>query len=223
MRFLLRLLISVAVPIVLTMGVIRLVTMPWYPAWEYNKASFPPDPLGMERAERLRMAQVSIRFLNAPRGSRLLNDLRLPDGTAAFNEREISHMDDVKKVYDQMTTLVSLILLIAVGAGWTLQRQWRMAALWGALSDGGMLTLGSLIFLGIWMAVGFEAFFTAFHGIFFEGDSWLFWETDTLIRLFPLQFWYDAGLLIAGIVGALGLGLTVSGRLLQRQSDKKVA
>ncbi len=223
MRFLLRLLVIVAVPIVLTMGVIRLVTLPWYPAWEYSKADFPADPLGMERTERLRMARVCIRFLNMPRGSRLLNDLQLPDGAWAFNEREIGHMDDVKKVYDQMTTLTLLVLLAAVGAGWALHRRWNTAVLWGTLSDGGGLTLGLLIFLGIWMVVGFEAFFTAFHGIFFEGDSWLFLETDTLIRLFPLQFWYDAGLIIAGVVGVLALGLAILGRTLQRRADKKAA
>ncbi|MBN2004821.1 MAG: TIGR01906 family membrane protein [Anaerolineae bacterium] len=220
MRFLLRLLVIVAVPVVLTMGVIRLVTLPWYPAWEYNKTNFPADPLGMERGERLRMAQVCIRFLNVSRGSRLLDDLRFPDGTQAFNARETGHMDDVKKVYDQMTTLTLLIMLIAIGAGLTLQWRWNMAELWGTLSDGGLLTLGLLILLGIWMVVGFEAFFIAFHGIFFEGDSWLFLETDTLIRLFPLQFWYDAGLLIAAIVGVLALGLGILGRNLQKRAGK---
>jgi hypothetical protein len=39
--------------------------------------------------------------------------------------------------------------------------------------------------------VNFNWFFTAFHRVFFEGDTWLFPYTDTLIQLFPLPFWFD--------------------------------
>jgi integral membrane protein (TIGR01906 family) len=38
--------------------------------------------------------------------------------------------------------------------------------------------------------------FEDFHRIFFKGDSWLFSTSDTLIRLFPQQFWFDAALAI---------------------------
>ena len=57
----------------------------------------------------------------------------------------------------------------------------------------------------------FWGLFEGFHSLFFEGDSWLFLYSDTLIRLFPLRFWQDA-FLIAAIIAlgggfALGLGL----------------
>jgi uncharacterized membrane protein len=55
----------------------------------------------------------------------------------------------------------------------------------------------------------FDVFFTWFHGLFFEGDSWLFLFSDTLIRLFPIRFWEDAFLLAAVI--ALGGGLALAG------------
>ena len=45
-----------------------------------------------------------------------------------------------------------------------------------------------------------------FHALFFEGDTWVFRTSDTLIRLFPEQFWFDAALTVAV--------LTVSGSLL---------
>lgn len=222
MRVLLRLLVIVAIPVVLTITVVRLVTLPWYPAWEYRKANFPPDPLGMATPDRLQLARLSIHFLNLPRGSGLLDDLRLPDGALAFNARELQHMDDVKVVYDRLTLAAALLLVAGAFSAWALARWWGRAALWGALSDGGLLALLILVLAGAWMAVGFEAFFTAFHGVFFTGDSWLFAYDDTLIRLFPLKFWADAGMLIAGVVGVISLALALLGRAVQKRAERPV-
>ena len=46
-------------------------------------------------------------------------------------------------------------------------------------------------------------FFDGFHEIFFKGNSWQFSNSDTLIRLFPQQFWFDASMSI-GFVTVLG-------------------
>jgi len=222
MRTALRWLIILSLPVVLIMLMVRLVTLPWYPAWEYSQAGFPPDPLGMERADRLRMARVCIRFLNVPRGSGLLEDLRFPNGAPAFNERELSHMDDVKVVYDRLTGLVLGLFILAALSAWALRHWWSRCEVWDALSDAGLLTISLLVFLGIWMGMGFEAVFTAFHGLFFTGDSWIFRYDDTLIRLFPLPFWSDAGFLIVGIVAASALALALLGRALQKRQLKSV-
>jgi uncharacterized membrane protein len=59
----------------------------------------------------------------------------------------------------------------------------------------------------------FWSFFADFHHLFFQGNSWLFPDSDTLIRLYPLQFWQDAVLSI-GIISALcGLALGLAPRL----------
>ena len=39
------------------------------------------------------------------------------------------------------------------------------------------------------MLLGFDRFFEDFHGVFFEGDSWRFARGDTLLRIYPEQFW----------------------------------
>ena len=39
----------------------------------------------------------------------------------------------------------------------------------------------------------FSAFFTAFHGLFFEAGTWTFPYDSLLIRLFPESFWVAAG------------------------------
>jgi integral membrane protein (TIGR01906 family) len=67
-----------------------------------------------------------------------------------------------------------------------------------------------LFYLGIvlYIAVNFNALFVQFHQVFFEGGTWQFLWSDTLIRLFPLRFWQDAFIFIGGasLVEALVLG-----------------
>jgi uncharacterized membrane protein len=45
--------------------------------------------------------------------------------------------------------------------------------------------------------------------VFFSGDTWLFNFSDTLIRLYPPQFWFDAATIIGvtSIVEAIVLGV----------------
>jgi integral membrane protein (TIGR01906 family) len=65
--------------------------------------------------------------------------------------------------------------------------------------------------------LNFDWFFTHFHLTFFTGDSWIFDWSDTLIRLFPERFWFDAatlwGLLTLGEAVILGGIAWLSGRL----------
>jgi integral membrane protein (TIGR01906 family) len=217
MRAFLRILIVISVPFVLTMGVVRIFTLPWYPAWAYERAAFPADPGGMPEAWRLYLAQRCIAYLNLPRGVISLEELHLLDGSPAFNDREISHMADVKRVYGQLTAFAAVALVMAISAGWVLHRRWPSPEVWRALSDGGLLTVLILSVLGVWMLVGWEVFFTQFHAVFFEGGSWLFRWDDTLIRLFPMAFWQWAGLMVAGIVGGIALLLALAGRIVVRR------
>jgi integral membrane protein (TIGR01906 family) len=211
MRGLLRWLLVLAVPVVLTMTVVRLLTMGWYPAFEYARPGFPDDPFGLPAEARLELAQATIRFLNLPGRSDILDDLRLPDGSAAYNARELDHMDDVKVVYDGLTLFAAALLVGAAAAAVALVRRGARCVVWTALAQGGVLTLGILLSLAVWMVVGFDAFFTAFHGLFFQSGTWVFAYSDTLIRLFLLPFWQDAGLIVAGTVSLPAVGLVVGG------------
>ena len=59
--------------------------------------------------------------------------------------------------------------------------------------------------LAFFASVSFWQFFTLFHRLFFQGDSWLFEYSDTLIRLFPLRFWQDVFLSVMGLILIFGL------------------
>ncbi|MCD6284793.1 MAG: TIGR01906 family membrane protein [Anaerolineae bacterium] len=210
-------LVTLSVPIVLTMALVRLLTFPWYPAWEYGRAGFPEDPYGLSQEDRLRLAQASIRFLNVSGPTAVLADLELPDGMPAHNERELAHMDDVKRVYSGLTLVAAACLVASGASAWKLVRSGDGCAVWQALVRGASLTLVLLVALGSWMLVAFDQFFTLFHGVFFHPGTWTFYTTDTLIRLFPFRFWEDAGLLVAGGVTLVALALLVLSVAMRRR------
>ena len=54
--------------------------------------------------------------------------------------------------------------------------------------------------VGVYMVLSWDAFFTTFHRMFFEGDTWIFRYSDTLIRLFPIRFWQDVAATIVGLI-----------------------
>jgi integral membrane protein (TIGR01906 family) len=217
MRWLMRWLIILAVPVVLIVLMVRLLTLPWFPAWEYSRVGFPEDAYGLQPSERLSLARACIAFLNLPHDIKILEMQRLPSGEPAFNERELEHMSDVKEVYDGITIAGALALVVAISAGWVLHRRDAPAAIWGGLSDGALLTLAALIMLSVFMLLAWNTFFTAFHGVFFDPGTWRFQYSDTLIRLFPMRFWRDAGLLVAGAVATVAFFLALVGRMLQKR------
>lgn len=217
MRRTLSCLVALSVPIVLTMALVRLLTFPWYPAWEYGRPEFPDDPYGLAQEDRLRLAQASIRFLNIPGPTTILANLELPDGTRAYNGRELDHMDDVKRVYSWLTLVAAGLLVVSGVSVWQLGRSGDRCAAWRGLIRGAVLTLVLLFGLGTWMLVAFDRFFTLFHGIFFQPGTWVFYTTDTLIRLFPFRFWEDAGLLVAGCVTLVTVGLLIFSVVMRRR------
>ncbi len=202
--------VALALPVLLIVANVRIVTGHWFVDWEYGKASFPADPYGFSTEDRAELATVSVDYLATSADISLLAELRLPDGEAAFNARELQHMDDVQVVFDALT--VAGIVAAAVVAG-------GIAALWvlagarrrvpAALVAGSLITLSVLAALGATMLLNWNQFFTDFHRVFFEGSSWQFLYSDTLIRLFPMQFWIDVAAMIVGllILEAIVIGL----------------
>jgi integral membrane protein (TIGR01906 family) len=116
-------------------------------------------------------------------------------------------MEDVKDVTQVAFAvllwggLAALVVTLFLGL-----HQARRVILQQALMTGSILTLsliGAIVLVAI---VAWNTFFDAFHDVFFESGTWRFNYSDTLIRLFPEQFWFDAAL-------AVGV-LTTAGALL---------
>lgn len=216
MRYL-RWFISLSLPVLLIMLAVRMFTLPWYPTWQYSRPSFPADPLGMDGEERLRLALACIGFLNKPHNTEILASLKFDDGQEAFLTRELDHMDDVKVVYDRMTVVAIFIFLFDTLFCILMQRKGKILEVNRAFFHGSIIILMALILLGVWMLTGFDTFFTVFHGLFFAEGTWLFSYNDTLIRLFPLRFWQDAGMGIAILIAFIASVITAVTVFVSRQ------
>jgi len=205
----LQLVIIIAVPVVLAIFPVRLLMHPRWVYFEYSRADFPPDHFGFTPQERTRLAVVGIDSIIGPRGVAALQKARLPDGSPAFNEREVSHMLDVRVVTAKLYAAQMLLLAAATMAMAALtRREQTRPAVPSALLRGAVVTVVLLVALVMLVFAGFDTFFTSFHRVFFSGDTWLFSMSDTLIRLYPVQFWFDASVVIgiATIVESLVLG-----------------
>ena len=191
MKRTLGILVSLLVPVVLLLTSVRLLLTPTFVFIEYHMPGFPEDPYGMTQEQRLRYAPLALEYLLNDEDSGFLAEQRFEDGTLLYNERELGHMEDVKALAQTVLKvwLLTTALLVGIAAAAWHFDWWSEFRLW--LSRGGRLTVILILALLVFVGLSFDALFTGFHGIFFEGDSWLFLFSDTLIRLFPLRFWQD--------------------------------
>ena len=204
---------ALMLPILLVNINLRLVTGHWFVRWEYGKPGFPPDPYGLSTAERIRLATVCQDYLATNADISLLADLELTEGGLAFNARELRHMSDVQAVYHGIVVagIVAAVVCIGVGAVWVLSGT-ANRHLPTALVNGSLVTLGLLAAVGGFMLVSWGEFFTTFHRIFFTGETWIFPNSDTLIRLFPTRFWIDIAATLVGLLVIQSITLGVISR-----------
>ena len=220
----LQILLIVALPILLIATNLRIATSHWYVRWEYGKATFPPDSYGLSASQRTYLAEVCVDYLATNADISLLANLRLPGGEPAFNERELRHMEDVQLVFARMVAAGIVAGVFLVGGLLVLSRHEHTRRLAPAvLLRGSLATLGLLVGTGVFMLVDWWEFFTAFHLVFFEGDTWLFYFSDTLIRLFPTRFWTDVATLIVALLVAEAVGVGCWGWIWRKRAGHTAA
>ncbi len=199
---------TLAVPFFLLMTAIRLLFTPLYPQVIYRVPGFPPDPYGFTLADRLHWSAVSINYLLNNSGIDYLANQRLSDGAPLYNERELSHMLDVKVLVQKMIVAWWILLVALVGLGlWAWRSGWLPDFIHG-LGNGGKLTIALIVLILAGVAISFNALFTGFHEIFFTGNSWIFYYSDSLIRLFPLPFW-EYGFILMGVFALVFSGVLI--------------
>lgn len=209
-----------SLPVLLLAANIRVVTGHWFARWEYGKADFPPDPFGSSTTERVQLAEIAMDYLATQADISLLANLRLSDGAPAFNARELRHMVDVQAVYGYLMRAGVIAALIWLGGMVALlaadDTRQRAPAV---LLNGSRFTLGLLAVVGAFMALSWGEFFTTFHRIFFEGDTWTFPYSDTLIRLFPMRFWIDVAATVVTLLIVEAIIIGAVGWLWRRRAD----
>lgn len=204
---------GIALPVVLLFSPLYLLVSRAFVRHEYS-LSHMPSSVRFGQEERLALSDVMIGYLRGWNTAEEMATFTTQEGIAALDAREFSHMVDVKQVMDWFfgAQRVALGLMVLSGV-WLLFRSGVADV--GRLLQAGVYVAGALILVVVvFSLLDFNTFFTVFHGLFFEDGTWTFWETDTLIQLYPLPFWVDAVwklgatiLVQLGVVYALGAWL----------------
>jgi len=207
---------SLLVPILLIGFALRVLLTPLFYTIEYNLPYFPQDRYGFTREDRLRWAPFAVNYLVNLADIDYLSQLRFDDGSPLFNGRELVHMQDVKRLVQGSLRIWYGALSIQVVLGVFAWRGKWMRSYLAAWGRGGWWMIGLALILTLIAGGGilidpdiFWNFFALFHQAFFEGNSWLFLYSDTLIRLFPIRFWQDAVLAASFICLGGGFGLAI--------------
>jgi integral membrane protein (TIGR01906 family) len=215
----------IAIPLALIAGNVRAVTL--------DRAFYLSEFARYDRgaavglsAEELRMVADSfIAYFQAPGGRMNVQVARAGGLQPLFNDRELTHMEDVQALMHLVSRLQGLALGYAalfVLAGLALGRRSFLPTLARVLAGGGGLTLAIVLGLGLLAMTDFQSVFVQFHLLSFSNDLWLLDpRTDNLIRLFPQEFFLDATLRIAAltVVQALALGAAgIAGMIATRRS-----
>lgn len=203
--------LCLAVPVLLVLVSVRLVMSPLFLQFEYYRFDFPEDIYGFTTDERMEYAKPTLAYLlNDESIDFLANLTYIGDDDPIYTTGELEHMEDVKVV-----TRYAYLVLFYGGVGTLLlslilaYKPMTRRTLKDGLFCGGILTLTLIGVIIIMAVIAWDAFFTAFHQVFFESGTWRFAFSDTLIRLFPERFWFDAALTI-GILTALGAVIIVA-------------
>ena len=184
--------IALCVPGILVVNGFRVLATDAFVEWELGRDGFPADPYGLETAQRTALAKTGLESIRpGSEGIALLERATLPDGSPAFGNRELTHMRDVRTLFGAALRL-QLIAVVAIAVlALALARTRHRVAVPVGLLAGAAATLVVALLVVPMILLGFDGFFTGFHEVFFSGDSWQFADSDTLIRIYPEQFWID--------------------------------
>lgn len=192
-------LLAVCFPVILLVLAVRAVASPLFLWVEYNRPGFPGDGYGFSTDDRMTYGSYAVDYLSNWSGPRYLGELVNRSGDKLFGDGEVSHMADVKLVILSAFGAGALLILLSLIAVAYLRRR-SPGGVRRGLFAGSIVTLVIIISLGVLAVLGWEQFFAQFHSVFFASGTWTFSLQDTLIRLFPGQFWVDGGIVVAGLV-----------------------
>ena len=181
--------------------------------------------LEMEMSDAMQVTKEMMSYLRGNRADLVVEINVDGEEREFFNDREKTHMVDVKNLFAGglwirraaiLVLALAIVLLIKTKADWK-----RL------LPKSFLITIGS--FLGITLVAGvlfmtdFHRYFMIFHEIFFTNDLWLLDpDTDLLIRMLPEGFFLDMVKRIGLIFMILMvIVLVISVMILKRRNIRK--
>ena len=204
----------------------------------FNKAFFHEEYKQMNTASVLNLSEEDLNkstdaLLDYLKGKRDDLDVSVTIGSTvkeAFNAKEISHMADVRSLYQAVLLIrlaAAILFLISLAYYIVDVKARRQRFLFSCCSSFLKTTGVMILFLGIlavWAFLDFNSFWTAFHRLVFSNDLWLLDpNTDLLINLFPAEFFFKLVFRIVAsfTVSMLFLSGISGGILLYHRCSKK--
>ncbi len=199
--------VVVAMPVVLLLAPLHLFVTKAYVRHEYAQRGF-PSSMRFQPAERLAISDAIVDYLRGGLTRQGLAAVRTSTGDEALNTREVDHLVDVRVVMERLFRAHAVATVATLAAAVTLWLRRQRAGLARSLRHGVVAT-GALI-AGVvgFSLVDFDAFFTAFHGLFScrHLDLRVLRHTDPAIS--P-ALWMDAVWKI-GVVVAVEMALSTA-------------
>ncbi|HEY3058152.1 MAG TPA: TIGR01906 family membrane protein [Chloroflexota bacterium] len=165
---------------------------------------------GLDDAQLERIADLFVAYFQGPPGPIQMQVTAFGQSRPLFNDREVTHMEDVQALIQWFLRMqivvagVAVIRLVFVFAFDRSPLPFGRELLWSA---GLLVALVALV--GVLSFIDFTELWTRFHQIAFRNDLWqLDPSSDYLIMLFPEPFWYTATIRMATSV-ALQTGIVV--------------
>lgn len=131
----------------------------------------------------------------------------------AFNEIEIIHMIDVKKIYENISKLKYILIALIGTVIFIIRKKYLVNSFYYST----IISLVFTVILGILITMDFNKTFIKFHELIFTNEFWILNpKTDLLIQLVPSKFFSD----IAKNIVILFLGINVALSLIGFQIKK---
>lgn len=131
------------------------------------------------------------------------------NGAAVLNERERSHMRDVRTVFMGFFVVTGILVAAAVAVVVSRGREGRSGS-WASVRSGALGLILGLVLLGGFALVAFDVLFEVFHQVFFPGGSYTFDPaTERLVQLFPFRFWEETAIALGAVAVAIAVVVAV--------------
>ncbi len=195
----------ISLPLILFGNSLQVLLTDTFLHYEYSKIDFPKDMFGMNQDQRFELAAEVNSIVNSyqskNRTSSLLSTIQLPDEhIPAFNTREVTHLVEVNNVINLIRILSLLSVIGVIYAGILAWKKRRSIIFTKALMVGGILSCVLILGAFIFAILSWKVFFLNFHEMLFTPGTWMFYENDTLIRLYPEKFWYDSAIILGLLI-----------------------
>ncbi|RHP30725.1 TIGR01906 family membrane protein [Lachnotalea sp. AF33-28] len=177
--------------------------IPGYFQREYEKYSV-PAAINVEMDELLRVTDEMMDYLKDKRDDLHINSIVGGQPREFFNQREISHMEDVKSLFMGaiwIRRICAAVLVLGIAALLLRKRRTLRVLASSCLGVSAVIAAVTAV-IAVYMSSNFTAAFNRFHEIFFDNDLWILDPaTDLLINIVPEGFFVDTALRIGLLFG----------------------